>query len=268
MNTSRTLHRALAGAFLALAAQAAHADPDDAISPDRPGFANAPDVVGQGRIQLETSLQWDRQRQDDNHERTVSTPTLLRFGVSDAVELRLETDGRDIVHDVDPASGAHTTTTGYADTALGFKWKLAEQQGARPTLALSAEVELPSGSRDLRGRGARPAVYVPMGWDLDHGLSVQFMPGVATENDERGARYRYGFLALTVAQQLSERWQGFVEVAAPQIASGAHGGTQAAMDGGFTYRVSKDCQLDASVVRGVNHRTPDLSFAFGVSVRR
>ncbi|MFK3738820.1 transporter [Massilia sp. TN1-12] len=264
-----TLYRACMGAALLLAANAAHADPgDDAISPDRPGFANAPDVVGKGRIQLETSVQWDRERHDDEHERTISTPTLLRFGVSDKVELRLETDGRDIVHDVDPASGERTTTVGYADTALGIKWHLADQQGARPSLALLGEVELPSGSRDLRGRGARPAVYLPAGWDFDRGWSVQFEPGVAMENDERGARYRYGFLALTLAKELSARWQGYVEVAAPQIASSEHGGTQAAVDGGFMLKVSKDCQLDLSVVHGLNHRTPDLSLAFGVSIRR
>jgi hypothetical protein len=269
MNTTRIFHRAALGAALLLALQAAHAGPDDdAISPDRPGFANPPDVVGKGRLQLETSLQWDRQRTDDQHERTVSTPTLLRVGVSEAVELRLETDGRDIVHDVDPATGERTTTTGYADTALGFKWRLADQQGARPALALLGAVDLPSGSRDLRGRGARPAVYLPASWDLERGWSVQFMPGVATENDDRGARYRYGFLALTLAKELTERWQGFVEVAAPQLASGAHGGTQAAVDGGFSVRVSKDCQLDASVVHGLNRRTPDLSVAFGLSIRR
>lgn len=246
----------------------AHADPDDAISPDRPGYANPTDVVGKGRLQLEASVQWDRQRSGDVHERTFSTPALLRVGVADAWELRLETDGRDVIHDVDPLTGERTTTVGYADTSVGFKWRFADQQGAQPSLALLGQVDLPSGSRALRGRGARPAVYVPAGWDLARGWSLQFMPGVATDNDERGARYRYGFLALSVGKELSERWQGFVEVAAPQIASRAHGGNQAVVDGGFTYRLAPDCQLDASLAHGLNRRTPDLSFAFGVSIRR
>jgi len=268
MRTSTLLHSLLC-ASLGLLATAAHADPDDdPISPDRPGFAETSDVVGKGRIQLEAGLQWDRKRGDDLHEREFSTPALLRFGLAPAVELRLETDGRDIVHDSDPASGERSTTVGYADTALGFKWRFADQQGRRPSLALLGEVELPSGSRALRGRGARPALYLPAGWELDKGWSVQFMPGVATENDERGARYRYGFLALTLGKELNERWQGFVEVAAPQIASGEHGGSQAAVDGGFTYRLAKDCQFDVSLVRGLNHRTPDFSVGFGVSLRR
>lgn len=251
-----------------LSAPAARAEPDDAISPDRPGFAATAAVVGRGRIQLETSLQWERQRDDALHEREFSTPTLLRYGVAPAFELRLETDGRDIVHDVDPASGERSTTVGYADTSLGFKWRLAGQQDGRPALALLGALELPSGSRALRGRGARPALYLPAGWDLGRGASLQFMPGVALDNDERGARYRYGFLALTLGKELDERWQAFAELAAPQVASGAHGGTQAAVDGGFTYRLSQDCQFDVSLVHGLNRRTPDLGFAFGVSIRR
>jgi len=259
---------ALCGILACAAIPAAQAGPDeDDISPDRPGFGATSDVVGRGRVQLETSVQWDRQRDDDVHERTFSTPTLLRFGVADSFELRLETDGRDVIHDVDPASGERTTTVGYADTSLGFKWRLADQQGMRPSLALLGEVDLPSGSRAVRGRGARPAVYLPAGWDLDGGWNLQFMPGIATENDDRGARYRYGFLALALGKELSERWQGYVEVAAPQIASGTHGGTQAAIDGGFMFRLTKDCQLDASLVHGLNHRTPDLGVAFGLSIR-
>lgn len=257
------------GMLAMLAASGAHAGPgDDDISPDRPGFAQTSEVLGKGRVQLEASVQWDRQRDDDLHERTISTPTLLRIGVHPDLELRLETDGRDVIHDVDPATGERTTTVGYADTALGVKWRLHEQQGARPSLALLVEADLPSGSRPLRGRGVRPAVYLPAGWELENGWSVQVMPGLATENDERGARYRYGFLALTLGREIGERLQGFVELAAPQIARGEHGGTQAAIDGGITYRLGKDCQLDASLVHGLNGRTPDLSVAVGVSVRR
>lgn len=246
----------------------AQASGSDDISPDRPGFGASSDVVGRGRVQLEASVQWQRQRDDDKHERTLSTPTLLRIGVADEFELRLESDGRDVIHDVDPATGEHSTMVGYADTALGFKWKLAEQQGARPALALLGAVDLPSGSRQLRGRGARPAAYVPMSWDLAGGVNLQLMPGLATENDERGARYRYGFLALALAKEIDERLQGYVELAAPQIARAQHGGTQAAVDGGFMFKLSKDCQLDASLVHGLNRRTPDLGVAFGASVRR
>jgi hypothetical protein len=68
--------------LLTASAAPAHAGPDDdSIGPDRPGFAAGSGVVGTSRLQLETSVQWDRQRDDAIHERQVSTPTLLRFGL-------------------------------------------------------------------------------------------------------------------------------------------------------------------------------------------
>ena len=53
---------------------AATAGDDDMISTDRPDFVESSQVVGRGRLQLETSVQWER----DHGVRTLTTPTLLR----------------------------------------------------------------------------------------------------------------------------------------------------------------------------------------------
>jgi hypothetical protein len=268
MPVSRPFFLAACGLILSLAAANARAGDDDSIDPDRPGFAESSKVVGEGRVQLETSVQWERLRDDMEHTRTLSTPTLLRVGVSPDVELRFETDGRTVIHASEPGTGERSTTAGYADTSAGFKWRFADQKGNRPSLALLGEVMLPSGSGALRGKGARPALYLPAGWELDKGFSVEFMPGLGVDSDDDGRRYRFGFLAATLDKEISERLHGFVELAAPQIARAAHGGTRAVIDGGFTWQVSNDTQLDVSLIHGLNKRTPDLSLAFGVSVRR
>jgi hypothetical protein len=268
MPYSRPLFLAACTLALSIAAANARAGDEDSINPDRPGFAESSEVVGEGRVQLETSIQWERQRDDTEHSRTLSTPTLLRIGVNEALELRFETDGRTIIHASEPGSGEHATTAGYADTSAGFKWRLADQKGNQPSLALLGDIQLPSGSGALRGKGARPALYVPAGWELDKGLSVEFMPGIGVDSDDDGRRYRFGFLALSLEKEISKQLHGFVELAAPQIARAAHGGTQAVIDGGFTWQVSNDAQLDVSLIHGLNKRTPDLSLAFGVSIRR
>jgi hypothetical protein len=268
MPTSRPFLLAACALALSMSASIARAGDDDSIDPDRPGFAESSKVVREGRVQLETSLQWERQRDDTEHSRTLSTPTLLRIGLNEAVELRFETEGRTIIHASEPGTGEHSTTAAYADTSAGFKWRFAEQKGNQPSLALLGEVMLPSGSGALRGKGARPALYVPAGWELDKGFSVEFMPGVGVDSDDDGRRYRFGFLAATLDKEISERLHGFVELAAPQIARAAHGGTRAVIDGGFTWQVSNDAQLDFSLIHGLNHRTPDLSLAFGLSIRR
>ncbi|MFC5550404.1 transporter [Massilia aerilata] len=258
---------ALLLATLCLPFAAAAAGGDDAISTDRPNVAESSQVIGKGRVQLETGLQWDRRRDETLHERTLTTPSLLRIGLSDSTELRIETDGRSVIHDADPASGLHTVTAGYADTALGLKWHLQDQQDNAPSLGVLLHADLPSGSRALRGHGVRPSLRLSAEWELANGLSLGLMPGVALGSDDDGARYGYGILAAAMGKEFSERLHGFVELAAPQIAPASHGGTQVLADTGLTYLISKDVQADAMVVRGLNRRTPELSLAFGLSFR-
>lgn len=253
--------------LLVLAMPAARAD-DDTINPDRPNVANSSQVVGNSRVQLEIGAQWDRQRDDGVHSRTLSTPTLLRIGLNDTVELRVETDGRSIEHDTDPSTGAHATSAGWTDTAVGFKWHFLDGDGAKPSLGLIGEVALPTGSSALRGKGARPELDLPAEWDLGHDWSLAVMPGVGSDSDDNGSRYGYGLFAASVGKAFTERAHGFVELAAPQIARAAHGGNQTIVDAGLSWLVNKDCQLDAMVVHGLNKNTPDLSLAFGLSVRR
>jgi len=255
-------------AALCLPLAAAAADDDDAINPDQPGLVESSKVVGKGRLQLETGVQWDRQRDDDGHRRTLTSPTLLRIGVGESTELRIETDGRTILHESDPATGAHAVTAGYADTDVGLKWHLADAQGSAPSVGVLLHATLPSGSRALRGHGLRPSLRAVGEWELPHGLSLGLMPGLAIDSDDNGARYGYGILAASLGKEFTERLHGFVELAAPQITHASHGGTQASVDTGLTYLVNSNCQLDVALNHGLNRRTPDLSLAFGVSIRR
>jgi hypothetical protein len=271
MNTPPTLTQLrLQAALLVLAcsAQFAYADDGDAINPDRPNVANSSQVVGQGRVQLELGANWDRRRSDDPHVRTLSTPALLRIGLGETTELRIESDGRSIEHDYDPASGAHTASTGWNDTSIGFKWHFADGEGARPALGLIGKVALPTGSSALRGSGLLPQMVLAAEWDLSKDWSLAVTPGAGRDVDDKGKHYGYGILAVSLGKKFSERAQGFLEVAAPQIASASHGGSLAQVDAGVSWLLNKNCQVDAMVVHGLNRNTPDLSLAFGLSVRR
>jgi hypothetical protein len=275
MDSHQMTHAVSASLFLAaltlsFSMDAGAAD-DDAINPDRPGVAETSQVVGKGRVQLETSVQWDRQRDDSSHERTLYSPTLLRVGIGESTELRVETDGRKLIHASDPATGQHTVTAGWADTEVGLKWHLNDAQDGQagaPSLGVLLHAALPSGSRELRGHGLRPSLRLAAEWELPHGLSLGVMPGVGIDSDDDGARYGYGILAAELGKEFNERLHGFVELALPQIARAPHGGTQASLNTGLTYLVNKDCQLDVQLMHGLNHRSPDLSLAFGISVRR
>jgi hypothetical protein len=266
--TSTRLHLKAALLLLACSAPLAHAADDDAINPDRPDVANSSQVVGQGRVQLEIGANWDRQRNDEQHVRTLSAPTLLRLGLSETTELRFETDGRSIEHERDLASGARTTSAGWNDISLGAKWRFADGEGVHPAMALIGKVALPTGSPALRGKGFLPQVALAAEWDLAQDWSLALSPGAGRDLDDNGARYSYGILAASLGKKFTEHVQGFFELAAPQIASASHGGSQKQIDVGVSWLLNKNCQIDAMVLHGLNRNTPDLGLAFGLSVRR
>ncbi|XYJ09110.1 transporter [Telluria sp. B2] len=157
---------------------------DEPIAPDRPDFVESSEVVGKGRVQLETGLLGERARGEQGRERTLTTPTLLRIGVHEAVELRIESEGRTVRHLRDAASGERSTIAGYADTSVGLNWHLADAQGKMPSLSVLADAGLPTGSKRLRGEGVRPMLRLVGEWELPGETQLGVMPGVAVEHEQ------------------------------------------------------------------------------------
>ena len=240
---------------------------DEPINADRPDFVESSESVGKGRFQVETSFLAERERSTEERQRTYSMPSMLRFGLSDALELRIESDGRTVQHTRDKASGERSTAAGYADTSVGLLWHVQDGEGMRPSVGVIADAELPTGSRGLRGVGVRPSLRVVGEWDLPGEMQLGVMPGIAVERQEDTGRYTYGLFGVVLEKEFNRRLRGYAEVAMPQIASSRHGGTQASAGLGLAYLLSNDCQIDTLFSRGLNHRTPYASWTVGLSFR-
>jgi hypothetical protein len=157
--------RLLAIALSALLSPLAHAEQADTIVTDRPDFVESSNVVGKGRFQLETSVLAERKRDEFSRDTTITTPTLLRVGLNDVLELRFETDGRTVARSTD-ASGFRTVQAGYSDTSVGVKWHFADEHDGAPSLGVLLHGDMPSGSRGLRGDGVRPSLRLAAEWEL------------------------------------------------------------------------------------------------------
>ncbi|MFL6708530.1 MAG: transporter [Massilia sp.] len=255
----------LAALLVAGAANAQEAaSADDNINPDRPDFVESSAVVGKGRFQVETSFGYERGSRDGVRERQTATPTLLRFGISDTAEFRVETDGW--VHSW--TRGADTSdATGMADTSLGIKWRLQEGKDGAPALGVLVDAALPTGASRLGSGGVRPSLRGVAEWELPQDFSLAAMPGLAVQRSDAGQRFTSGIFAVSLGKEFNERVHGFVELAAPQIAHARDGGTQLSFDFGAAYLINKNVQVDAALFRGLNHNTPDVSVSVGLSFR-
>ena len=245
----------------------AHAD--ERISTDRPDFVESSDVVGRGRFQVETGLQWERDSSAGVTSRVRTTPTLLRFGVADTVELRLETDGFAWSTVRDAASGTSQTEHGFSDVSLGAKWHVrdGDESKGTPSVAWLLHVDVDSGSAAFRGQGLRPSLRAVAEWDLPHDMSIGVMPGVVLDRNADGRRFAAGIFAVTIGKEWTPAWHTYVEVAGRQLASRRNGGSVVTLDAGVAWIVTNDVQLDLSLARGVTSESPDLQWGVGVSVR-
>jgi len=255
-----------AGALSAV--RPAHAD--ETISTDRPDFVESSDVVGKGRFQVEIGFASERSTDSQGTRlRLSSTPTLLRLGVSDSIELRVETDGVLRLRSQDTATSTITRERGFADASLGIKWHARDgnEDTGQAALAWLLHFDVDSGSRAFRGNGVRPSLRMVAEWELAHGLSVGVMPGLAVDRNDQGSHFASGILALTVAKSWTEDWRSFVEVAGQQIASAHNGGSVVTFDTGVAWLLNKSVQLDAAMSWGLTRNSPDTQWTLGLSFK-
>jgi outer membrane putative beta-barrel porin/alpha-amylase len=238
------------------------------IVTDRPDIVESSHVVGKGRFQFETSVDYQRDKSAGVTTRTLTTPTLFRLGVTENLELRVESDGR--TRERTEAAGVSDTQKGWADASVGFKWHMQEgdEKTGRPGIGWLIHADLDSGSRQFRGQGVRPSMRAVFEWDLPNDLSLGVMPGVIRDKDRMtGERFTAGILAAVLGKELSDTARVFAEVAATQIARQRYGGIIATFDLGAAYLLTKLTQVDVATRFGMNSGTPDLAVTAGLSVK-
>ncbi|MFG6459610.1 transporter [Roseateles sp. BYS96W] len=239
---------------------------DEPLATDRPDFVESSDVVGRGRLQIETSIAGERQRQAGTTARLSSTPTLLRIGISDSLELRVETDGRLRARSSD-ASGVYRES-GWADTAIGIKWhqRDGDEERMTPGIGWLLHVDIDSGSGPFRGDGLRPSLRMVAEWEFAGGWTAGLMPGLYQDRDASG-RYIGGILAGVVGKSFTQRLRGFIEVSGQQLTSKRHGGQATTLDTGLACLLSPDLQIDIAASRGLSTAAPDFGWTLGLSAR-
>jgi hypothetical protein len=221
---------------LAVSAQAQQ----EPIVADRPGFADGSATVGKSTVQLEVGANLE-----DAGESFLSLPTLLRIGLTDALELRIESD----------VIGFSDGDQDLAPIAAGFKLRLLE--GDVP-LSLLASVQPPSGGRTFGATQFESEIRLVSDINLGNGLSLTPNAGIAlVEGDGPSA-----VVAATLEKELGHVLP-FVDVEART----GHG-TSMIIDGGVAWIVNNDTQLDVAGGFDVaGDEYPDWFITAGISRR-
>jgi len=246
---------------------------DDDIVTDRPDFTESTEAVPWGHFQLEAGYTFTQDDEDGVHARTHSGPELLlRMGVVEDFELRFGWQGHEWTHtrteqrnDVGRRVWVEDWDQGASDFELGFKLKIAEQSGWRPSLAVLGSLVVPTGSHNTSAGDVEPLLGLLWGYDLSERLAVAGQVLVATPTDA-GDRFVQTSASISFAAALTGRLGSYVEyyVITPNQ---EHSDAAHTVNGGFTYLVHRDLQLDWRIGAGMNEEADDFFTGIGFSWR-
>jgi len=214
---------------------------EESIVADRPGLADGSTTMAQGVAQLEIGVTGE-----GGDEELFTLPALVRFGITNRLELRIASD----------VVGWTSDGGDVAPVAAGFKLRL--RDGALP-LSLIASVQPPSGEGRLRSSAFEGEARLVSDIDLAEGLSLTPNVGVGLVEGD-------GAVAIFAASL--EREMGRALPFVDFEASIGDGDTSMIADAGVAWVVRPDTQLDISTgVNFLGDEYPEWFIAAGYSRR-
>ncbi len=199
--------QAVVAAFALACASVALAQADEPINADRPGIADGSKVVGHGRLQIEAGVQQEFRRAEGVSEHRVMVPLLLRAGIGQNWEFRLETNSYVSLHSRDGLR-----EEGGAPVALGAKVQItAPTDRTTPTWGVIARLVPPSGSGSFRSRRTSGDLRLAADWDFAQNWSINPNIGVARVEDEEGRTFSARTFAATVSYNPTAALNLFVD---------------------------------------------------------
>jgi hypothetical protein len=231
----------LAAVLILMGSVSVFAQQEETIVADRPGLADGSATVGNGVAQLETGVTLA-----GDGDEILTLPTLLRFGLSDRLELRIESD----------VAGWSDGNSDIAPVAAGFKLRLTD--GSVP-LSIIASVQPPSGGGFLRSDDFEGEARLVS--DIDIGNDLSLTPNVGISLAEGGGAT--GIFAMTLEKEMG-RALPFVDF---ELSTNADD-TSVMADAGVAWIWRPDTQLDVSGgIDVTGEQYPDWFIAAGFSRR-
>jgi len=232
---------------------------------DRPDATESPNTVAVGAIQIETggfytSFEETIDGNKIKQEVLGYNTTLIRYGILDNLELRLGwnfEEGQTTINN----TKLMDVTSGFSPLLAGVKVNIAQENGWFPTIGLLGHLYLPL----TAGNDYKPETTgADFRFSFDHTLSpksgLAYNIGAQWGDDSPEVAYVY---TLVYGYSITDRFGFYAELYGdlPEDSMANH-----LWDAGFTYLVSPNFQLDATVGSSITEGQ-DLLIAAGVSYR-
>ncbi|WP_066510293.1 transporter [Rufibacter sp. DG15C] len=238
--------------------QTQEADSLTAIETDRPDQTEAASLVPKGFLQLEAGYFRQVDKQEGYTLVSKLSPTVLvRYGLLEALELRLLVEHLQLKE----TTVGLGKVSGWGPVAVGTKIKISEEKGLLPAMAFIGHLTLRTGKSEFKPSYLVPDFRFSLAHTLSDYFSLGYNVGYEWAPDEALGQTIY---TVALGAALSEKLGAFIEFFGqkPQDQKWQH-----QLDGGLTYKLLSNLQIDASAGLGLSKDAPDYFVSGGLSVR-
>ena len=242
---------------------------DEPLVTDRPDFTEASVTVGRGVAQLEAGYTYSFDDEAGTSTKTQTyLETLLRAGVlAEWFELRV---GWTYIQEETTTPVDSVRNDGGDDLYLGVKLALTPQRGLLPEMALIPQMFVPAGADIFTAGQVLPGVNWLYSWEISDCFSIGGSTQGNRDVDDTGHGHTVWAQSITGAFSLTERVGAYTEWFAffPHSAVSPSAQDQHFLNGGFTYLVNNDLQIDVRMGVGLNREAENYFTGVGFSLRR
>jgi hypothetical protein len=243
------------------------------IETDRPDFTESPNVVPKGALQVETGFILETDEESTGglggpntltqRNITVNT-TLFRFGLTEKVELRLNTvfnNNRLKTEFGLVIPDSTVNTVGFQTSFIGFKTNLYKND--KISIGFLGHLYIPElASGDFaktNGQKIAPEFLIPLTYDITDKFGIAVQYGLTWDGFTPNPTTSY---TLALGYSITDKLSAYVE---PYGFLTNNGEELHLINGGFTYLINDNFQVDLTGGFGLNEAAPDNFLNCGVS---
>jgi hypothetical protein len=223
------------------------------IITDRPDQTEASSTIPKNSFQIEMGIV----AQKSNDIKSFAGPsTLLRYGISNTVELRLFNQFES--HKMDLLGGGNNKVSGLSDIEFGAKIQLFKKEDVNTEIAFMSHAIIPTAKDELSNNSLGTINKLSISHTINDQIGVGYNVGYDYVNKVSAFTY-----SIAIGFAIAEKFGVYIE---PYGALAEGDQFESNFDAGITYLAKNNLQLDVSYGTGLNNDMQYVSAGFSWNI--